>query len=377
MAFSSQFKGWGNGHDGSPAVSGTINSYAACTGTAGQATLTTTLSASEGDMVLVHQTQHASAAGTWEIVRVSSDGGATLNLYTALTNSYSTGAQAVLIPQYTGGTLSGAVTGTAWAGSSGGIIALMSNGSLTITGSLSINGGGFRYGNGGPAGTSAPGQQGYVGESNTSAQNSSAQTAAISNGGGGGRRDNGSSNVDRPGGGGGANGAGGATGDWATHGTPGTGGSAVGGAELTTACFGGGGGGGAGDTGANGCAGGNGSGFILIIAKTLTCDSATGITANGNNGAARSLTIEGGGGGGAGGSVLVKCQSATFGTNKITALAGAGTVGLGDSKAGGAGGAGRIRCDYLTAISGTTNPSLSSAQDTSLVVIQGEFLPFL
>jgi hypothetical protein len=121
---------FGNGHDGSPAVSGTINSYAAVTGTAGSTTVTTALSVAVGDLVLLQQSQHASNAGKWELVYVVATGSGSFTAAEALDNTYATAAQAVLVPQYTGGTLSGAVTGTAWNGSVGGIIALMANGDL-------------------------------------------------------------------------------------------------------------------------------------------------------------------------------------------------------------------------------------------------------
>ena len=72
----SQFIGFGNGHDGSPAVSGTKNTYASCTGTATQSSLTTALSASDGDVILIHQT-YRTGAGQWELNQVKADAGAT------------------------------------------------------------------------------------------------------------------------------------------------------------------------------------------------------------------------------------------------------------------------------------------------------------
>ena len=112
MAQIISFSKFGSGKNGSPAVSGTINTYASCTGTATQTSLTTTLAASGGDIILIHQSQ-GTEVGQWELNYVLADVGATLTLGLPLAYTYGTGAQAVLVPQYTGGTLSGAVTGTA------------------------------------------------------------------------------------------------------------------------------------------------------------------------------------------------------------------------------------------------------------------------
>jgi hypothetical protein len=349
-----QWLNWGDGSDGSPnAISGTINTYAACTGTSGQTVLTTTLSAGAGDQVLVHQSQHATAAGTWEIVKIVSDAGATLNLEKALVNSYSTGAQAVLIPQYTGGDISGAVTGTAWNGTVGGIIALMSNGSLTVSGSLSANAIGFRGG----VSINSPPSTGQQGEGNLAA-GGTLSTSANGSGGGGGAD---ASPDTTPGGGG--NGASGSAG-----GNGGTGGLLTGNAGLTTALFGGGGGGAW--TGP-GLSSGKGGGFVVIFAKNLTITGT--VSATGGNGASGSG--ESGPAGGAGGSILIKTQTGVLGTNLATSAGGSGASGF--SYAGGAGAVGRIRCDYYTSVSGSTTPTLSSAQDTSLFINMGSFLPFL
>ena len=362
---------FGNGHDGSPAVSGVINTYATCTGTAGQSVLTTSLSASDGDIILIHQSQHATAAGTWELIRVSSDAGATLNLSSALTNSYTTGAQAVLIPQYTGGNLSDTVTGTAWDGTVGGIIALMSNGTLTINGSLTASSIGFR--GGGPGANSGGGYQaGVQGESQTS-YSTTRSTSANSGGGGGG-----GANEYAGGAGGGGYSIGGTNGEPGNQGSGnwgvgGTGGGTYGIANLTTMTFGSaGGGGGAGNNPSQGGNDGAGGGSIFVFSKEITIIGS--IVSNGSGGQAALsggsyASTSGGGGGGAGGSILIKTQTGTLGTNLITAAAGSGGAGnsggIGNGD-GGAGGAGRIHLDYYGAYTGTTTPTLDVAQDTTL-----------
>lgn len=327
---------FGSGKNGSPAVSGTINSYATCTGTATQTSLTTALSASLGDVILIHQSQ-GTGAGQWEINYVLADAGATLTLAYPLAYTYGTGAQAVLVPQYTGGTLSGTVTATAWNGSIGGIIALMSNGALTISGTLSGNAIGFRGGNT----STVNGQSGYYGEGHTGAPAYASNGNANGNGGGafywGGWRA----------GGGGNGSAGGSAGSA-------TGGSTAGSASLVTGVFGGGGGGGYKGSSGNNGNGGTGGGFIFIFSKTIDTSSAT-INLNGGNG----VDLEQDSAAGSGGSCLIKCQVGTLGTNKITSSGGT-------SPESGAGGSGRIHIDYLTSYTGTTNPSIDATQDTNL-----------
>lgn len=339
-----QWLNWGKGTSGSPnSISGTINTYATCTGTAGQTSLTTALSASAGDQILIHQTQ-GTGAGNWEICEVVSDAGATLNLKTALVNSYGTGAQAVLIPQYTGGDISGAVTGTAWNGSVGGIIALISNGDLTISGSVTAPGG-FRGGVGSTtSGATGTQGEGYTGTGTTNgAENTSGGgggytpgTGAPGMGGGGGHTTNGGRSAYN------ANGS-----------VSGYGGTSCGTAALTTIFLGGGGGGPVmPDTLYSGK---NGSGIVFIFAKNFILSGT--ISCNGISATADF------GGSGAGGSCLIKCQTATLGTNRITASGGTNFQGFTNQ-----GSVGRIRCDYFTSVSGTTTPTLSSAQDTTLNV---------
>jgi hypothetical protein len=350
---------YGNGHDGSPAVSGTINSYAAVTGTAGSTTVTTNLSVSVGDLVLLHQTQHASNAGKWELVYVVATGSGSFTAGQALTNTYATAAQAVLVPQYTGGEISGAVTGSAWNGSVGGFIVLFSNGNLTISGSITAPAG-FR---GAQQNTTAD-NGGYQGEGNLGAGDTRS-TATNGNGAGGGGFKH---SLDwASGGGGGGNGTAGTNGgDGQQYG--GVGGLEVGSATLATFFLGG--GGSSGSMGRNSStvagAGGNGSGGVIIVAKNITITGS--IALSGVAGVSKAYDTNSGGGGGAGGSCLIKCETAVLGTNKIIASGGAGGAG-GVSEGrnnGGAGGAGRIRCDYYSSVSGTTTPTLSSAQDTNL-----------
>lgn len=359
-----QWINWGKGTAGSPnAISEVINTYATCTGTATQTSLTTALSASAGDQILIHQTKHASAYGVWEIAEVVSDDGATLTLKTALANSYSTGAQAVLIPQYTGGDISGAVTATAWDGSVGGIVALMSNGDLTISGSISANTSGFIGG----TGTTGGDATGLQGKSPTSdgARNNAANRMS-----GGGGTNNGST---KSGGGGGSYATQGTQGQSLTGTTGGQPGATGGIADLTTLQFGG--SGGQGGVYTTNSIGGTSGGIILIFAKNITITGS--LTSNGGNGLPTTAGNNcGRGGGAAGGSILIKTQVATLGTNKLTVAGGIGGTGETNQGTGGNGGVGRIRCDYFTSVSGSTTPTLSSAQDLTLNIPSSGFFAF-
>lgn len=337
---------YGSGKNGSPAVSGTINTYAACTGTATQTSLTTALGAVAGDVILIHQSQ-GTGAGQWELNYVLADAGATLSLAYPLAYTYGTGAQAVLVPQYTGGTLSGAVTGTSWNGTVGGIIALMSNGDLTISGSITSKDG-FRGGS-----DAAQQNQAWSGEGTTGA--TAQQYIPRGNGGGGGKANSSSNSVGC--GGGGGNGTAGATGGGVGSYTPGQGGPVAGAAALTTMVFGGAGGGSGVDQNGPGGYGGKGGGIVVIFAKNITVSG--NVYLDGTNG----VTAVGGGGGGAGGSCLIKCQSATLGTTKITA---AGGIGGQDRGNGGNGGVGRIHIDYADTYTGTTTPTIDATQVTTL-----------
>lgn len=82
-----QFIDFGNGGSGSVSgASGTINSFATCTGTSGNPTVTTALSVAAGDYILLHQTQ-GTGVGAWELVKVNSTGSGQFTADRNLTNS--------------------------------------------------------------------------------------------------------------------------------------------------------------------------------------------------------------------------------------------------------------------------------------------------
>ncbi len=379
-----QFIDFGTGKEGSLTISaanlGGVGGFgvATFTGTAGQTSGTFSdvgyFNGSNGgrvgDMVLIHQSQ-GTGAGQWEVQYILSRSGTTINFTRPLTYTYTTGAQIQSAPQLYNGTISGSLgVYNAWGGSSGGIIFLVDKGTLTVSGSISVNGANGNQGNNSAGSTITGGgfYGGYYrGACNTTGGQQGAGTigmgseSSASNGNGGGAGKNINGGFGRASGAGGGNGSAGTNGAYtgdAGRSSGGTAGAAAGNAGLTNMVFGGGGGGGmTTNTAEVVAAGGSGGGIVLIIAKTITLVGS--ITVNGGNAGTANGDYMGGGGG-AGGSVLIKAQIATLGTNKITASGGT------TSRQGGTGGVGRIHIDYYSGYTGTTTPTIDAAQDTNL-----------
>lgn len=294
--------------------------------------------------------------------------------YTAAAASATKGQstyQVVLVPQYLSATL-GAVTATAWNGSSGGILALDIAGQLNLGGAtVSVDGQGFRGGagmqlTGGVAGASnadyrqvsptaytgaaATGIDGAKGEgvagtpmwveSGTTylqttttigypsgTADGSMAHGAPGNAGGGGTDGDAAGNTQNAGGGGGGNGGPGGTGgdSWNTNLSDGGAGGTAFPATIDRIAMGGGGGAGSrnnsdGDTQAS--AGAAGGGVIFIRAYSLT-GTAT-LTANGM-GAYNGTANDAGGGGGAGGTIVI--LTANGGESGLTLQANGGRGG--------------------------------------------------
>lgn len=297
--------------------------------------------------------------GRWEIARitgaVSNGASNTVNLTEPLGNSYAaSGAQIVSIPEFTTVSLAASRTLSArpWNGSSGGILAFLANGAVTMGAGavLSANAAGFR---GATVPTNAAGtncieynsttRNGYKGEGILSGFYGGTTNRAMgnrANGAGGG-------NCENSGGGGGGNagqgGQGGLSFDSGSEQWPvgGLGGQSLVYTALDHAWFGGGGGSGdANNTQAG--AGGAGGGIVFVRAQslsgtgTLSADGAAG-SPSGNVGAS-----DGAGGGGAGGVVSARfaaggtCTAATArGGNGGTERSTAGVHGPGGGGGGG------------------------------------------
>ena len=380
---------FGNGSDGALTISADTTDTpidSACTGTVATTTLTATnASFAAGQVILIHQSQ-GTGAGTYQRNKIISYTAGTITLDQALNATYTTGAQVLVLKQYTNVTVNSGKTWTvkAWNGTTGGILAFLANGTVTVNGTITASGsdtttvtgynatvsgstgGGFRGGNGYIYSSNPPGSTGQAGEGTTGA--ALVQNAANGNGGGGGTRNIGGSS----GGGGGGNGTAGTVGG-GNDATNGQGGGVSSNAELTTMTFGGGGGGPSYYSSSGGTVGGGASGAGIIFISSVNITVSGNIAANGGNGGVG--TDIGQGGSGAGGSILIKCQTGTLGSGKITATGGNPintTTGYGGYK--GNGGDGVVHIDYSTSYTGTTSPTLNANLDTTLGAADGYVL---
>jgi len=394
------------GNDGTGPPSGVINTY--YPGTASVSAGATSIpvgsplgsgpAIAAGDLLLIIQMQDAdinysnnssygSGSGTgrgstnlnqtgyYEFARASGAvAGGFVGITSGLTYSYRNRAasgtngqsryQVIRVPQYSSATVSGTVSALNWNGSVGGVVAMDVAGTLTINGTVTADGAGFRGGYGrsinggtgantdyrtsytngangskgeGIAGTpyymnrpatfdGAPvqvtGGSGYPDGTNS---NASYARGAPGNAGGGGTDADAANNDENTGGGGGGNYAAGAKGgnSWSTNlTTGGEGGDGVTGLAFNRIVMGGGGGAGtsnngtadnstylpptppgiACNSGAGACSSGAPGGGIVIIRANYITGSGT-ITANG--GSAYNVLNDSSGGGGAGGSIVI------------------------------------------------------------------------
>lgn len=332
-----------------------------------------------GDAVLIHQTQ-GSGAGCWEINRAVSDfggGTATYQLQNPLKCNYASGgnnhAQIQRVPQYTDCPVSGTVTPlTGWNGTWGGILAVMCNGTMSMSGTILSDGGnGATASDGDPSGGSGGGFRGgrgnAVNNDNYGSGESGEGTPGWGTWGGGANGNGGGAGGGSPqtgnfgtGGGGGNGTSGGAS----TAGGIGVGGNAAGNPELTNMVFGGGGGGSNDNPGNSIGGGGGGGGIVVLQAPTINVSGV--IHTNGGQAGGNKWA----GGGGAGGSILLRGKHVNVGTSRITAVGGAARA------SGGAGAVGRIRIEYCDTNTGTTSPSASAQKLNCYAAEQIESAPY-
>jgi len=263
-------------------------------------------------------------------------------------------AQAVKMPQYTGGTISGTISGYDWEGRGGGILAFHASGKLIIPGTVQMNGnnggsgtsdcsyytagGGFRSGWGSNDSSNASRGEGYY------AAYMQEGPETRDNGGGGGNKQCGKDF---------GNGAGGSNASQGGQGIANGGcrsypGYTVGTGDCSIMFFGGGGGGACKSSSYTNAGGGSGGGIIVIYARELEITGY--VQCNGGNGGSADV----GGGGGAGGCILIKSETITFTNNHIQCNGGSGGTGQSNKPPTNNGGVGWIRieaCDRT----GTTN----------------------
>ena len=253
--------------------------------------------------------------------------------------------QVIRIPQYGNATLTTGLTAAAWNGRTGGVLAVDVSGTATLSGTISVNGLGFRGGYGrmlagdpdpansdyrrpatdnahGPKGEGIAGTPRYVYNGNSTMvdtgvegyPNGSQARGAPGNAGGGGTDYHPSANDENSGGGGGGNGGAGGRGgnSWnSNQARGGRGGAAVTQAAVTRIFMGGGGGAGSRNNSVDPqSSGGLGGGIVLFRAGSFTINSGATITANGTTGPAPDN--DGAGGGGAGGTIILVANSGSL-----------------------------------------------------------------
>ncbi|MBJ7458094.1 MAG: hypothetical protein JHD02_02785, partial [Thermoleophilaceae bacterium] len=309
----------------------------------------------------------SNAVGDWELARVLSYSAPTVTFTSPLIHSYTaTGAQIVTIPEFTTATIGvgNTVNGPAWEGASGGFVGFLATGAVTVSGSLSAAGRGFRGGT--IRSTTATGCAQLVqGNNNRKGEgivpsHYDAAGGDTSNGVGAGNKANGA---------GGGNCAEGGGGGGSSRGLGGKGGNnsdgnrlfgGYPGAPLTYSpynhfIFGGGGGSGDDNSGTNG-AGGIGGGVVFVRGASL---GGTGtITAAGNNGAASTNRNGSAGGGGAGGVIYARFTGALACTTMTVAGGNGGSTpasGLGGDGSPGGGAAGGYALIQGSSIACTPN----------------------
>jgi hypothetical protein len=343
-----------------------------------------------GDVVLIHQTR-GGTTGVWELNKAVSDftGDGTYIFEKPLQNTYiTTGgierAQILRVPQYANCPITGTVTSLAgWNGDWGGIFAVMCSEVANISGAVSSSNYGFRGFEKWPS----PAENGIQGESILGTGTQSTSSNVTGGGGGQGWGDG------AAGGGGGSHASVGTSGQPRPNNSSIIGGAGantiLGNATLDTIHFGGSGGMGGSDDSAGtwspypcgmGGRGGNGSGIILLSARSVNLSGS--FSANGQNGQSGGWLCSGGAGGGAGGaggaggSILIRAGTAVFGSNLVTAIGGNGGAGIASSGSGGSGGVGRIRIEYCNTSTGTTNPSASIQKLNCYSTEQVETAPY-
>lgn len=324
----------------------------------------TTNASSFGDLANIQN------AGRFEVaqiaaVNLSAGTPTSIALATPLVNTYNTGANSsVQVISFrrlstSAFTTTASITGLAWNGFVGGVVAIEVPTVLTLTNSISANGLGFRGGvKNTPNGYTTCDATTYItalatryaGKGEGIYKNTNTAFAGargkILNGGGGGN------DVNAGGGGGGNYTAGGIGGlGWVPAGTgcnPGAFGLA--GISLSvninpSRVYMGGGGGGGHENDGLGSPGGNGGGIILVKTGTLVTSGACGVSITANGNTAANAQNDGSGGGGAAGSIVMQVNTfSVTGTCPLTITANGGNGGssvTGGSVHGGGGGGGQ------------------------------------
>jgi hypothetical protein len=309
----------------------------------------TTTSAAFGSVTAIND------AGNYEFQRINSVSANDIYFNYTILNTYTISGlvQLVKVPEYTNVTVNATLTGAAWNGLTGGIVAIKASGTVTLNANITTDGIGFRGGNF----SLADGNCNFF--TNTFASAISTQVsqkgegiygipsnqnyglAKNTNGGGGG-------NLHNSGGGGGSNWGSGGSGGRQSSGCSINTTIAQGGVPLNTytsnsRVFMGGAGGGGHQNDNQGTNGGNGGGIIFIIANDILGNN---FTISSNGGDAPDAGGDGGGGGGGGGSILI--ATSTISNTILQANGGTGADTNSPNRSLGPGGGGGGGLIYLS-----------------------------
>jgi gliding motility-associated-like protein len=325
-------------------------------------------------------------AGLYEFSTIQAKTGNQLTLSNALLNEYSIepGLMLVRVPVYNNNvTVTSTLTCNPWNGSTGGVLALEVNGTLTLNADIDASGRGFRL-NASVTKDTCCATYGYVypvssGNAGSKGESFVVMPASVNAGRGPAAHGGGGGNMHNAGGGGGAHGGGGGSGGLATFfvgynnlNTGGIGGLALDYSTDQRWFMGGGAGNGHDNNYQNYTQGGRGGGIIYVKANEVVFNGFA-IRANGadgpNDATQYSDGLPGGGGGG-----LVYLQINTFtGTATVEARGGKGGSNLLDpalqvsDAAGGGGGGGVVMLSGATPANWAGNVSGGAKGDHSLL----------
>lgn len=264
-------------------------------------------------------------AGNYELLTVANVTNNIITFQEAIMRTYHAAGkvQVVLVPQYNDVIVASTLTAQPWNGSSGGVIAFIASGTVTLNADIDATGTGFRGGAVFHDSFCYAGGLGYDGYRCNTVLSGGANKGegiagtlyqnlgrgAPANGGGGGNDSN-------TGGGGGANILTGGNGGTRSNLSPGCAGDnpGIGGHSLAVSNVDNraflGGGGGAGDDNSNGAtAGANGGGIIIIRANSIVSNGYTLISRGAD--VVTTASFDGGGGGGGGGMIYLDAPDLT------------------------------------------------------------------
>lgn len=328
-------------HLNAQSISGVINIYAEVTAISGpEITLSSALGFAPGDRVLIIQMQGAEIdesdapsfgdiaaynnAGNYEFGTIVSVSGSIVTVEHPFCLDYTipdAGVQLIRVPVYDNATITGMVTGLAWDGTVGGVVALEITNTLTFNENIFVTGQGFRGGTHCTSFFSCAVDDYYTSYTGIASsvggekgEGIALLPASIAGGRGKSANGGGGSNAGQHGGGGGSNGGAGGLSGYQWTGCPAYDDiQAFGGTGLDYSgnkiFMGGGGGGGHQDNGLEVADGSNGGGIVIITANTI---EGNGYAINANGADVTYVTdSEGAGGGGAGGTVILRTSNFT------------------------------------------------------------------